>query len=367
MDYMSGLPPTKHGNECVFVVVDRFSKLAILSTCKKSISAEATAKLFFERIWVHFGLPQTIISDRDRRFLSTFWSSLWSLMDTKLTQSTTFHPQTDGQTEVVNRMIVHILWMYNSKHPRTWDENLSYVQHSYNRSFHSSTGHSPFQACMGFQPLAPIDVALPIASTQATSCLAQTEVEKATKFVERIQHIHQQVHDILEKANAKYKQRHDQHRVPHTYQVGDKVWLHLQKERLTRPHRKLRPLHYGPYTITKAIGDNAFELSIPPFLGLHPVFNVELLRPYFPPLLDTSEVAEQLAPTELNPDCLEKETVDRIMDSQVKGTRQQHVHLYRVVKAGQFLHQGKWLTRSQIQLKFPHLILALDAMGTIAS
>jgi hypothetical protein len=262
-----------------------------------------------------FGLPQTIISYCDRRFLSTFWSSLWSLMDTNLTKSTTFHPQTDGQTEVVNRMIVHILWMYNSKHPHTWDENLSYVQHSYNRALHSSTIHSPFQACMGFQPLAPIDVALPIASTQATSCQAHTEVEKATKFVERIQHIRQQVHDILEKANDKYKQRHDQHRVPHTYQVGDKVWLHLQKERLTRPHRKLRPLHYGPYTITKAIEDNAFELSIPPFLGLHPVFNVELLRPYFPPLLDTSEVAEKLAPTELNPDCLEKATVDRIMDS----------------------------------------------------
>jgi hypothetical protein len=178
--------------------------------------------------------------------------------------------------------------------------------------------------------------------------------------VERIQHIRQQVHDILEKANDKYKQRHDQHRVPHTY-------LHLQKERLTRPHRKLRPLHYGPYTITKAVEDNYFELSIPPFLGLHPVFNVELLRPYFPPLLDTSEVAEKLAPTELNPDCLEKATVDRIMDSQVKGTHQQCVHLYRVVKAGQFLHQGKWLTWSQIQLKFPHLILALDVMGTISS
>ena len=98
MDYMSGLPPTKHGNHCVFVVVDRFSKLAILFACKKSISTEATAKLFFERVWVHFGLPQTIISDRDRRFLSTFWSSLWSLMDTKLTQPTTFHPKTDGQT-----------------------------------------------------------------------------------------------------------------------------------------------------------------------------------------------------------------------------------------------------------------------------
>jgi hypothetical protein len=79
--------------------------------------------------------------------------------------------------------------------------------------------------------------------------------------------------------------------------VGDKVWLHLQKERLTGPHRKLRPLCYGPYTITKDMGAKDFELNIPPFLVLHPVYNVDLLRPYFPPLLDASEVAEQLTPT----------------------------------------------------------------------
>ena len=69
----------------------------------------------------------------------------------------------------------------------------------------------------GVSTIGPIDVALLIASTQATSSRAQTEVDKATKFVEWIQHIHQQVHDILEKANAKYKQRHDQHQVPHKY------------------------------------------------------------------------------------------------------------------------------------------------------
>jgi hypothetical protein len=92
MDYMSGLPSTKWGNDCVFVVVDCFSKMVILVACKKSITVEATAKLFFERVWVHFGLPKTIVSDRDNQFLSTFWSSLWSLLDTKLTKSTTFHP-----------------------------------------------------------------------------------------------------------------------------------------------------------------------------------------------------------------------------------------------------------------------------------
>jgi hypothetical protein len=95
----------------------------------------------------------------------------------------------------------------------------------------------------------------------------------------------------------------------------------------------------------RLVGSNAFELNTPPFLGLHPVFNVDLLRPYFPPLLDTSEIAEQLTPTELNPDCMEQASTDQIVDTQVKGTRQQRIQLYRVVKAGQLLHQGKWLTR----------------------
>ena len=102
MDYMLGLPSTKHGNDYVFVVVDCFSKMVILIACKKSISAEATGKLFFEHVWVHFGLPWNIISDWENSFLSTFLSSLWSLMDTKLTKSITFHPEADGKTYIIN-------------------------------------------------------------------------------------------------------------------------------------------------------------------------------------------------------------------------------------------------------------------------
>ena len=149
---------------------------------------------------------------------------------------------------------------------------------------------------------------MPFAATHTDSAHVQSETNKATSFIDHIQHIRQQVHDILEKSNAKFKQRHDQHRVPHKFQVGDKVWLHLQKERLTGAYRKLRPLRYGPYTINKAMGDNAFELSIPPFLGLHLVFNVDHLRPYFPPLLNTSDIAEQLTPIELNPVCQNQKT-----------------------------------------------------------
>jgi hypothetical protein len=180
MDYMSGLPSTKQGNDYVFLVVDRFSKMVIMVAYKKSITAEATANIFFERVWVHFGIPQTIVSDQNIRFLGTFRSSPWSLLDTKLTKSIAFHPQTDGQTKVVNQMIVHILRMYNSKNPHTWDESLPYVQHSYNRSLHSSISHSPFQVGLRFQPLGPTDVALPLAVTSTDSSPAPTEADKAT-------------------------------------------------------------------------------------------------------------------------------------------------------------------------------------------
>jgi hypothetical protein len=94
--------------------------------------------------------------------------------------------------------------------------------------------------------------------------------------------------------------------------------------------------------------DSDFELKIPPFLGLHPVFNMDLHQPYLPPLLDTSDVAEQLTPTKLNPDYIQHASSDQIVDTHIKGTRQQRIQIYRVVKEGHLLHQGKWLTRGQI-------------------
>ena len=86
-------------------------------------------------------------------------------------------------------MVMHILQMYNSKHPRTWDDNLPYVKHNYNKSLHISTGHNPFWVGLGFHPLGPIDVALPLASTQDDSSHAHTEAEKYTDFIEKIHRI----------------------------------------------------------------------------------------------------------------------------------------------------------------------------------
>jgi hypothetical protein len=125
-----------------------------------------------------------------------------------------------------------------------------------------------------------------------------------------------------------------------------------RKSTLQGPIRSSSHFAMGLTLSPRLVGRNDFELNTPPFLGLHPVFNVDLLRPYFPPLLDTSEIAEQLTPTELNPDCMEHASTDQIVDTQVKGTHQQRIQLYRVVKAGKLLHQGKWLTWAKFNRSF---------------
>jgi hypothetical protein len=143
--------------------------------------------MFFANVWVHFGLPTSIISDRDSHFLGKFWSHLWELMDTKLKKSTTFHPQTDGQTEVVNRTMVHLLRGYCNKHPKLWDEQLPYVQHAYNHAMHSSTQKTPFEVCLGYLPKSPMEFSFGEASKED----GHDDTDKAKRFIQKIQQVHQ--------------------------------------------------------------------------------------------------------------------------------------------------------------------------------
>ena len=95
-------------HDYLYVLIDRFNKMCTLMPCKKLISAE----LYFQHVWVHYGFPTYIVSERDSRLFGNFWSNLWKIMDTKLKKSISFHPQIDDKTEVVNRTIVHILRGY---------------------------------------------------------------------------------------------------------------------------------------------------------------------------------------------------------------------------------------------------------------
>ena len=147
MDFVGGLLMSRKGHDYLYYVLDRFREMCILRPCKKQVTTKVTVHLFFQHVQVNFGLPNSIISNRNSLFLGKFWSSLWEIMDTNLNKSTTLYPQTNKQTEVVNQTVVHLLRGYCSKYPKLLDEKLHYVQHAYNISIHSLTYNSPFETC----------------------------------------------------------------------------------------------------------------------------------------------------------------------------------------------------------------------------
>jgi hypothetical protein len=139
MYFVLGLPRTKRGRDSVYVVVNRFSKMAQFIPYHKTDNASHVADLFFNEVVRLHGVPNTIVSDRDAKFLSYFWRILWYKLGTKLLFSTTCHPQTDRQTEVVNCTLSTMLQAVLKDNLRLWEEYLPHIEFAYNRSIHSTT------------------------------------------------------------------------------------------------------------------------------------------------------------------------------------------------------------------------------------
>ena len=112
---------------------------------------------FIEIVRLH-DIPKSIVSDCDVKFLSYFWKTLWGKLGIKLLFSTTCHPQTDGQTKVVNRTLSQLLRVVIHKNLKSWEECLPFVEFAYNKIVHSTTTFSPFEIVYGFNPLTPIDL-----------------------------------------------------------------------------------------------------------------------------------------------------------------------------------------------------------------
>ena len=190
MDFVLGLPKIEH-KDSIFVVVDRFSKMAHFIPCSKTNDASQTADLFFKEVVRLHGVPRTIVSDRDTKFLSHFWRTLWKKLGTKLLFSTTCHPQTDGQTEVVNRTLSQLLRATVGKNLRNWLSCLPFIEFAYNHARHSITNLSPFEIVYGFRPETPMDLsALPPAMQVSQS---------GDKKAEFVKNLHRQVKETLEK------------------------------------------------------------------------------------------------------------------------------------------------------------------------
>lgn len=157
MDFIIGLPSVQ-GKDCIFVVVNQLIKFAHFFTILMRSSASQVAELFFRKVLRLHGLPKTIFSDRDCRFIGGFWQKLFRLVDIELTPSINYHLQTDSQIERVNKWLEGYLRNYVTGQHRAWIRWLHLGEYCYNTTHQISIGMTPFHALYGYDALYFADI-----------------------------------------------------------------------------------------------------------------------------------------------------------------------------------------------------------------
>lgn len=299
MDFVEGLPVSDSSN-AILVVVDRLTKYSHFIPLKHPFTAQSVAKSFLDQVVKLHGLPKSIVSDRDKIFTSTFWTTLFSLMKTKMLKSTSYHPQTDGQTERVNQCLEMYLCCAVHESPKKWKAWLPLVELWYNSTFHTSLACSPFKALYGYEANLGLGISL---HDQAHSEVVDLLQERETQLSALKQH--------MTTAQNRMKTQADKNRTDRQFQVGEQVLLKLQPyaqhSLVNRPYPKLAYKFYGPFTIMDRIGAATYKLALPADSQIHLVFHVSQLKPFTPnytPVFSELPLVVDLTTQELLPEAI---------------------------------------------------------------
>jgi hypothetical protein len=272
VDFVTGLPPVGELKyDTITVFVDRLTKMVHYVPCVEKLSAADFAQLFMSNVFRLHGLPLHVVSDRDPRFTSVFWKEVTAALGMARGFSTAFHPQTDGQTERMNRTMEEMLRHFITPMKGDWVAALPMLEFAYNNSVNASTQSTPFKLYTGLNPLHP-------ASSMSERAY---QVPAAQLFVAKMGEDLKRARQCLLDAQTRMKSQADKRRQDVSFAVGDSVLLATKNLKLKgdKP-RKLLPRYIGPFKVLQTVGKVAYKLDLPAQMRVHNVFHVSLLQPY---------------------------------------------------------------------------------------
>ena len=270
MDFIVGLPPVR-GHDSIYVVVDRLSKYAHFIPCSSTVTAEGVAQLFINHVWKLHGLPKSIITDRDPKFVSAFWRSLMQQLGIDHNMTTANHPEADGQTERTNRTLVQYLRLYTQQNASNWLDFLACAEWVYNTTVHSSTRCSPASLVYTETPLAdpPLDLAV---GSQPRPTLASdfgTQLAAAR--------------ECMRKAQERQARNYDKRRSAVSFNPGDLVLVDshaLRSAQEGEQPKKFATRWVGPFAVRSRVNALAYIIDLPSTWRCHHTINVGFLKQF---------------------------------------------------------------------------------------
>ena len=324
VDFVTDLPRTQGGHDAMCVFVDKLTKMVRVIPTTTGVGGSETADMLVDHIFKLHGMPRRVISDRGTQFMSRYFQRLTERLGIEHFASTSHHPQTDGQTEVMNKTLEDCLRAYVSTSQDDWDKMLPMVEFAINNSVNTSTNETPFFLNYGRHPHTPLTLQLPVRQQAMNRCFSG-ELPAVESFTARMQQVIQQAKVNLVAAQQRQKAYADQGRRDVVYPVGAQVLLSTKHLTLKHPgSRKLLPRYIGPFKVIARIGQVAYKLDLPQSMArVHPVFHISLLEPYrkaanFKPLPLPIEVEGEL-----------EYEVEAILDKRVVGPRKSAQYLVK--------------------------------------